>query len=77
MDKSELTTDLRSPPEIKADLVEVVWMRLVEAGANEDPNGLDRSDADGIVNAVLTTIIAHSQSPRTVDELTRIRGAVE
>lgn len=69
--------DLRGPAEIKSDLVEVVWIRLVEAGANEDPNGLDRSDADGIVNAVLTTIIDHSQSPRTVDELTLIRGAGE
>ena len=71
MDKSELTTDLRSPAEIKAACCEAV---------NGGPAGVDEA-RDRVtlrmVNAVLDTIIAHSQSPRTVDELTLIRGAGE
>ena len=69
MDKSELTTDLRGPAEIKAACVDAIE---VLTGENEG-----MATTEMVVNAVLDTIIAHSQSPRTVDELTRIRGAGE
>lgn len=71
MDKSELTTDLRGPAEIKAACVE----KLEDAMTVDFREGYMTPDsAEKTVNAVLDTIIAHSQSPRTVDELVRIRG---
>ena len=73
MDKSELTTDLRGPAEIKAACADAAHNGLVDLGWDD----IEPSDLKAIVNAVLDTIIAHSQSPRTVDELTRIRGAGE
>lgn len=44
---------------------------------NMIPVNGDGTDAREAVQAVLDTIIAMTPSPRTVDELTRIRGAVE
>jgi len=69
MDKSELTTDLRGPSEIKAACVEAIEVLI---GENEG-----MATTEMAVNAVLDTIIAHSPSPRTVDELVRIRGPVD
>lgn len=65
--------DLRGPAEIKAACFDAALNALVDEG-HEDiaPAGVSR-----VVRSVLDTIIAHSQSPRTVDELTRIRGAGE
>lgn len=74
MDKSELTTDLRGPAEIREACDQAVrdmdWLNEV----HDTPDAADRSD---MVNAILNAIIAHSPSPSTVDELTRIRGAGE
>lgn len=67
MDKSELTTDLRGPAEIKAEILS----KLFDGWGNR----LGDEGSEAVVNIVLDTIIAHSQSPRTVDELTLIRGA--
>lgn len=69
MDKSELTTDL--PAELlPADRIREicaaeVWRIYGEGGITM---------ARQAVDAVLATIIGHTESPRTVDELTRIRG---
>ena len=58
--------DLREPDEIKEACIDELEMP-----------GRSRGQAEAIVNAVLDTIIALTPSPRTVDELTRIRGAGE
>jgi len=68
MDKSDLTDDLRGPAEIKAACLVAVF----DAWGNR----LGDDGTESAVNAVLDTIIAHSQSPRTVDELVRIRGPI-
>lgn len=88
MDKSELTDDLRGPAEIKAACFEKVSEIIdgLPSDRYRDDHGVWQTGPDPkdvacstvvIVNAVLDTIIAHSQSPRTVGELTRIRGAVD
>jgi len=43
---------------------------------NEIPVNGDGTDAREAVKAVLDTIIRLTPSPRTVDELTRIRGSI-
>lgn len=74
MDKSELTDDLRAPDEIKAACVESVRRMGWRNEVHDTP---DDCDLEAMVSAVLTSIIAHSQSPRTVSELSLIRGPVQ
>lgn len=59
------------PSEIKAACVEAVRRGLPDMGSSRFA---DTHMCEDAVNAVLDTILAHTGSPYTVDELTRIRG---
>lgn len=57
------------PSEIKAACVDAV---LEDAAVHATDIGI--TEAERIVNAVLETIIEHTGSLRTVDELMRVKG---
>ena len=59
------------PSEIKAACEASVSKALGDDGASRFAAAHTAND---VVNAVLDTILAHTGSPYTVDELTRIRG---
>lgn len=58
---------MMEPSEIKAACEEAVAESIYNSDGEAHP--------DLVVNAVLDTILAHTGSPYTVDELVRIRGA--
>lgn len=60
----------------ETETMDDIFEACVDA-VNLIPVNGDGTDAREAVKAVLDTIIALTPSPRTVDELTRIRGAGE